>query len=112
MGTLVADTKEQQVKAMVGDSEGLADAQPHGIYFEVDRYILFRGSYSPLEPSNFTINLDPNLTFSVLPPAQQIVFDKRSGEVASAPSSLTLQHAQSGEQKIITINKIGAISIN
>lgn len=113
---LVSDLKEQQIKAMAGDSEGTATAQAHGIYFEPTRYTLFRGTVFPAgDPSNFTINLESGLTLSTSLPQQQIVFTTRSGEVASYTSgsdTITLSHTQSGEQKIITINHYGTITIN
>ena len=114
--TLAADLKEQQIKAMAGDSEGTATAQAHGIYFEPTRYTLFRGTVFPAgDPSNFTINLETGLSLSTSFPQQQIVFTKRSGEVTSYTSgsdTITLSHTQSGEQKIITINRYGAITVN
>lgn len=113
---LVSDLKEQQIKAMAGDSEGTATAQAHGIYFEPTRYTLFRGTVFPAgDPSNFTINLETGLSLSTSLPQQQIVFATRSGEAASYTSgsdTITLSHTQGGEQKTITINRYGAITIN
>lgn len=106
--TVVADIKEQQIKAMVGDSEASGNSQTYGVHFESDRYILFRSSYSPSEPSNFTVNLNPGLSLSTTP--QEIIFLKRSGETTA--TSITLTHSQTGEQKTLSINKVGAISIN
>lgn len=108
--TLISDLKEQQIKSMVGDSEGTASSQRHGIRFETDRYILYRGNYSPSESSNFTVNLDPSLRFSSLPSGQEVTFAKRSGETTVA--NLTLQHIQSGNLKNISINYLGSVVIN
>lgn len=113
---LIADLREQQIKAMAGDSEGTGAAQAHGIYIESTRYTLFRGTnYSAGEPSNFTIDLESGLALSTTLPQQQIVFANRSGEVAgytAGSDTITLSHTQSGEQKVITINRYGAISVN
>lgn len=113
---LVSDLREQQIKTMAGDGEGTAAAQAHGIHFESTRYTLFRGTtYSAGEPSNFTIDLESGLSLSTTLPQQQIVFVKRSGEVAgytSGQDTITLSHTQGGEQKTITINRYGAININ
>ncbi len=109
--TLISDLKEQQIKAMIGASEGIGSPQSYGIRFETDRYILFRGNYSATEPRNFTINLDSNLVFSSFPPTQEIIFSKRSGEVID-PGNLTIQHIQTNAQKTMVINKLGAIDVN
>lgn len=114
--TLVSDLKEQQTKAMAGDSEGTATAQAHGIYFEPTHYTLFRGTvFSAGDPANFTINLETGLSLSTTLPQQQIVFTTRSGEVANytaGADTVTLNHTQSGEQKTITINRYGSIIVN
>ena len=113
---LIADLKEQQIKAMAGDGEGTANSQAHGVYIEPTRYTLFRGTtFSSGEPSNFTVNLESGLSLSTTLPQQQIVFTKRSGEVAGytlGSDTITLSHTQSGDQKVITINRYGAININ
>lgn len=109
--TLVSDIRQQQIKAMGGDTDGSAAATEHSIRFETNRYILFRSpTYSPSEPSNFAVDQDPSLRLS---PIQEVVFVKRSGEVlVGAPITINLTNTQTGQQKIITINKYGAININ
>src|SRR3989337_3900526 len=45
---LGADIKEQQIKAMSGDSDFETTTDSQGIYFESNRYTLFRGpTYAP-----------------------------------------------------------------
>ena len=112
---LGADIKEQQIKAMSGDSDGESSTDSQGIYFESNRYTLFRGPNYTSGSHYFQVDMDQNLILSNTLPSSQVVFGKRSGEVASyAPGSdtITLSHTQSGEQKIITINRYGAITIN
>jgi len=113
---LIADIKQQQLKAMVGDSEGQATSQQFGVYFESDGYTLFRGSsYSASEASNFEVTLEDVTLTDIDFPSDQIVFSKRSGEVASFSSgsdSVTVNHASSGNTEIITINRYGVISTN
>lgn len=106
--TITSDIKEQQIRAMVGDSEASGNSQTYGVHFESDSYILFRGTYSPTETSNFTVNLNPGLSFSATP--QEIIFLKRSGE--TNPAAIILTHSQSGEQRTLSVNKVGAITIN
>ena len=79
--TLVSDLRSQQLKAMVGDTEGAASAQPHGIFFETNRYTLFKGlSYSPSDSANFVVNLETNVNLtSITFPSSQVVFSRRSG---------------------------------
>lgn len=123
LNTLVSDLKEQQIKAMAGDSEdqtGATGAQPHGIFLENNQYTLFRGaSFNPAEPNNFTVNIETGLTlsntFPPLGPTGEIVFAKRSGEVtgySAGADTITLTNTQTGEQKTITINRYGTVTIN
>lgn len=117
VNVLAADIKGQQLKAISGDTSGEATSQAHGIYFESDKYTLFRGSgYVPANPGNFVVDIESgNSLTSITFPTQQVVFAKRSGEVTSYVSgsdSLIIQSTQSGEQKTITINRYGAISVN
>lgn len=123
LNTLVSDLKEQQIKAMAGDSEdqtGASAAQPHGIFIEANKYTLFRGpSFNPAEPNNFTVNLETGLalsnTFPPSGPTGEIVFEKRSGEVSgyiSGSDTITITNTQTGEQKTITVNRYGTVTVN
>ncbi len=114
---LVADIKNQQIKSMVGDTEGQNTPQQFGVYFEQDGYTLFRGAaYNNSEPSNFKVTLEGdlaigNITFG----ANQIIFEKISGNVAGftpGSNSLTISHASSGVTETVIINSLGAITTN
>lgn len=112
---LGADLKEQQIKAMAGDSDFETTTEQQGIYFESNRYTLFRGPNYASGSHYFQVDMDQNLILSNTLPSSQVVFTKRNGEVAnytSGSDTITLSHTQSGEQKIITINRYGAITIN
>jgi len=116
--TLVSDLNSQQNKAMVGDTEGSGTISDHGIYFETNQYILFRGSsYDPLNTSNFPVNLDPSLTFSSITfpscPICIVIFSKGSGEtgLVDGSNTVTLTDSTNNEQKILELNKYGAITI-
>ena len=112
---LGADIKEQQIKAMAGDTDFESSTDSQGIYFESNRYTLFRGPNYASGSHYFQVDMDQNLILSNTLPSSQVVFTKRSGEVASYTSgqdTVTLNHSQSGEQKIITINRYGAITVN
>ena len=112
---LGADIKEQQIRGMAGDSDFETTTDSQGIYFESNRYTLFRGPNYASGSHYFQVDTDQNLILSNTLPSSQVVFITRSGEVASYTSgsdTITLSHTQSGEQKIITINRYGAITIN
>ena len=98
-----SDLKQQQIRAMSGDG-----ASSYGVYFETNRYTLFTGSaYSVGASDNFIVNLEGGITISN--PQTSVVFAQRSGETTS--TSFTITNTNSGEQKIITINSLGAITI-
>jgi len=115
---LVADMRDQQMKAMLGDTESLAAATASGIYFETSRYTLFRGSvYSAADTYNYVINLDPQFQFtSTNFPSSRIIFTRGSGEVSNFVNdtySITLSDIQSGTCQVISVNKYGVVqSIN
>src|SRR4029078_7629262 len=77
---LIADMKSTQEKAMNGAGDGTSGSA-FGIYFQSDRYILFRGAtYSSSDSYNFAIMLGEgqqlsNITF----PASSLVFNQRAG---------------------------------
>ena len=113
--TLVSDLYSQQNKAMVGDTEGSGIISAHGVYFETNQYVLFRGSsYNPLDASNFPVNLDPSLTFSNITfPSSSVIFSKGSGEtgLVNGSNTITLTDLTNGEQKILELNKHGVITV-
>lgn len=113
--TVTSDFKQQQIKAMSGDTEGRGTNDSYGIYFEQNKYYLFHGTmYSSSDTSNALINLDNNIQFSNIAfPQSQIVFTKGSGEVngfTSGSNTVTLRNTVTGEQKTISINRYGVIT--
>src|SRR5579864_8290274 len=54
VSSFLADYKEQQIKAMVGDTQGAGTVSSYGVHFETTSYTLFRNNYGT---ANFTINL-------------------------------------------------------
>jgi len=111
---IVADIKAAQIQSMAGDTQGTGSIAPHGIYFEPDKYTLFRGSvYSPSDPSNFTILLEPNLVFSTSFPSSTLVFEPVSGEISGftpGNSTVTLTDATSTEAVNFQFNSYGVIT--
>lgn len=112
INSFVTDFKQQQVRAMSGDEGG----EDFGIYFENNRYTEFTGSsYSPIDPANFTVNLDGSLNF-VAYPLNGIVFIKGSGEIlnySAGVGTVVIRNINTGEEKTLNINRYGVVdSIN
>lgn len=104
---LIADLKQQQLKSMIGDTEGQTNSASYGIYFSSSSYTLFRDTYSPANPENLEIKLGDNI--DVVNPNYSISFSEGNGEIGNA-TSVILQNTLTGEQKTINLNKYGAIT--
>lgn len=113
--TLISDLKQQQIKAMTGDTEGRTQNDKYGVHFESTGYILFHGaSYNSSDNSNFTVNLDNSMEFSnILFPSGNIIFEKGSGKIAgfvSGSDSVSIRNIETKTGKTIKINKYGVIT--
>jgi prepilin-type N-terminal cleavage/methylation domain-containing protein len=111
--TFINNLKSQQLKAMVGDTEGNISKENIGVYLATDKYIDFYGSYNAQSSSNLEIKFDDNTKLiNTSFPSSQILFISGSGEIlgATGNNTITLQNTLSGEQKIITINKYGVVT--
>jgi prepilin-type N-terminal cleavage/methylation domain-containing protein len=111
--TLVADLSQQQVKAMVGDTEGRSVVDDYGIRISSNQYTLFHGTYSAGEVSNFSIDLPAVFQASTTFPSSQVVFVKGSGEIANfnaSQNTITIRDTSKGTQRVIRINRYGVIS--
>ncbi len=111
--SVVADLKQQQIKAMMGEG-ATGVASPAGIYFNSTSYTLFSGlAYSPNNSDNFTIDLPQNVKFSNNTfPGSKVVFAPLSGEVVgfvSNSASVTVGHVSSSKKETIQLNKYGVI---
>jgi prepilin-type N-terminal cleavage/methylation domain-containing protein len=105
---LVSDLRQQQLKSMIGDTEGSLDAGPYGIYFDSNQYVLFHGAtYSQSDTSNFAVNLDSNMQFNS--PDFNIIFSKMSGEITTA-IVIELQDKTNAQLKKIHINNFGVVT--
>ncbi|MBP9691606.1 prepilin-type N-terminal cleavage/methylation domain-containing protein [Candidatus Woesebacteria bacterium] len=108
---LLSDIKLQQAKAMNGVTE-TGTAVRYGIYFGESSYTLFQGdAYDPDEATNFTVNLDGQLTFGSTEFAgDQIVFDTGSGEIVGfvdGQDSIVIANPGSSEDTVIELNSYG-----
>src|SRR3989344_3525318 len=60
--TIIADIKQQQARSILGETGGGPVAVVHGIYFENNKYTLFKGlTYSAADPANFVVDLSTGL---------------------------------------------------
>lgn len=105
---LISDIRQQQVKAMIGDSEGRASVSPYGMHIDAGQYVLFHGiSYSESDTSNFKVSLPSNIQF--VTPNLDIIFSNISGEI-SATASIQLQDTTNNNTKTVQINKYGVVT--
>jgi len=108
--SFIADYKEQQIKAMIGDTSGSGALSNYGIYFGTTSYTEFQNSYGT---NNFTVNLPLGLQFSTTLPNSQIIFLKGSGMVSgytSGKNTITVTDTVNGAQAILTVNQYGVIT--
>ena len=104
---LVTDLRQQQLKSMIGDTEGRATPDPYGIHFDASRYVFFHGSpYSPADTSNFAINLDSNMQFNN--PNFNVIFSKLSG--ATLETTIELKDNTNSKFKKIHLNSLGVVT--
>lgn len=110
---LISDLKEQQIKAMVGDTEGRATHDHYSIRIEQSRYILFHGSsYNANDSSNVIITVDSPIQLTTTFANAQIVFSSVTGEIMSyvnGQNTITVTNTSSGQQNILTLNRYGVV---
>lgn len=104
---LLVDLKQQQLKAMIGDTEGRETADPYGIHFDSNQYVLFHGTYSAGNASNSIINLANNMQFNNS--GFNIIFNKISGEIP-ATVIIELQDNTNSKSKKIYLNTLGVVT--
>ncbi len=112
--TFISDLKQQQLKAMVGDTEGRGVNDYYGVRFQTTSYDLFHGATFLSSSSNPNIPLTNNIQFvNITFPQSQIVFNKGDGSVVgftTGSNTVTLRNTVTGEQKTITVNRYGVIT--
>ena len=105
---LLADLKQQQLKAMIGDTEGRPTPDSYGIHFDPNRYVTFHSStYSSSDTSNSAINLESNMQFNS--PGFNIIFSKLSGEIPTA-TIIELKDNTNSKLKRIYLNIYGTVT--
>lgn len=113
--TLISDIRTQQLKAMIGDTEGRELPERYGIHFDETSYVLFHGSvYSATESSNLTVQLPEKVKFENNSfPFSQVIFEKGNGEIVgfiNGQDSIEVVNTSSEDKKIIEFNRYGVIT--
>jgi prepilin-type N-terminal cleavage/methylation domain-containing protein len=113
---IISDLQNQQLKAMVNDGGTTSVPSAYGIYFESTKYTLFQGSsFSAGQASNFEVKLSPDIEVQQVSfPSSTVIFSQRSGEVSGynpAGNSFVVRSTASNEQKIISVNKYGVVTL-
>lgn len=104
---LISDLRQNQIKAMVGDTEGRSTSDSYGVHFDSDKYVFFHGTtYSSSDPSNFTVIIPSNMQFES--PGFDIIFSKITGEIASI-TNFQLTDVTTGRGRKIYLNKLGVV---
>lgn len=114
---IISDLKNQQTKAMVGDTEGRGVPDNYGVKILSDRYVLFHGlNYSISDTANFSVPIDSGYLLSSTFPNSTILFASESGQIVgyiSNQNAITVTSTPSGQTKTIRLNAYGTItSIN
>jgi prepilin-type N-terminal cleavage/methylation domain-containing protein len=104
---LLADLKQQQLKSMIGDTEGRANSDFYGVHFNSNQYVLFHGlTYFPSDTSNSVVNLDNNMQFNN--PDYNTIFSKLSGTTSAA--TIELRDTTNSRFKRIYLNSLGVVT--
>ena len=117
--TFIADFKNQQIKAMQGDTESGTSPDNYGIHFDSTSYTLFKGTYLAGDPNNFKVNLPPSIQVSTQMKIfgsedPQIIFIKGNAKLAgccSIANTITFNDNSANIRKTITVNELGAITL-
>jgi len=110
---LISDIKNQQIKAMVGDTGGRDEPDNYGIKIYNDRYVLFNGyEFDENSPDNQEIPISSVEQLSTTFPDTSIIFASASGEIINfvdGQNSVSVINTQSSQSKTVELNKYGTI---
>ena len=110
VNTFLADYKQQQIKAMFGDTSGTGALSNYGIYFGGSSYTEFQNTYGI---SNFPVSLSTGIQVSTTSSNSQILFLKGSGEISgftSGKNTIVLTDTVAGTKETVTFNKYGVVT--
>ena len=114
---IASDLKNQQIRAMVGDTEGRGVPDNYGVKILSTQYVLFHGvSYNSSDTTNYAIPVSTGYTLSSTFANDTVLFASESGELVNSvqnQDTIILTNTTSGQTKTIRLNKYGTItSIN
>lgn len=111
---LMTDIKSQQLKAMMGDTEGSGMRDFYGVAVEPSRYVLFAGNtYIPGNPTNAPVEFGPSLLASTTIPGGTLLFAKGSGEIIGhidGADTVTLTNIDSDQAVTLRVNSYGVVT--
>ena len=111
---IISDLKNQQIKAMTGDTEGRGVPDNYGVKILSSQYILFHGTvYNPADADNFAVPIETGYTLGTTFPNSTVLFASESGELVGFvqnQNTVTLIHTSSGQSKTIQLNKYGTVT--
>lgn len=114
--TFKSDLKNQQIKAMQGDTESGTTPDDYGIHFETNSYSLFRGATYSADLNPYIVNLPKTVEITNFFPNNQVLFMKGLGEVAGCCSGagfkVTFNDTSANIQKTINLNRLGAYTVD
>jgi len=115
--TLLADIKSQQLLAMAGGIGNTANtaAQQQGVYVQSNQYTLYAGTtFNVGDTNNYVVPAGQNISFSTTFSGGKVLFNKGAGDVSgfvNGSNTITVT-SSTGGSKTITINRLGATSVN
>lgn len=111
---ITSDLKNQQIKAMVGDTEGRGVPDNYGVKILSSQYVLFHGvNYNQADNTNFSVPVENGYTLSTTFPNSLMLFASGSGEIVgfvSNQNTITLTNTSSSRTKTLHFNKYGTIT--
>lgn len=111
----VSDLRNQQSKAMSGETKNGTVPAGYGVYVSANQYTLFSGtSYIEGDPSNTVIEFKQPISAGPIGfPDQSVIFLAGSGEIlgfTQGANTVTLRETNSNQSKSIHINPYGVIT--
>lgn len=111
---VISDLKNQQVKAMTGDTEGRGVPDNYGVKIFSNKYVLFHGiTYKPADTANFSIPVDTGYSLSTTFPNSTVLFASESGQLVgfvNNQNTITITSTPSGQTKTMHLNGFGTIT--
>jgi len=111
---LLTDIKQQQAKAMLGETQGQSTTNSYGIFLENNQYTLFAGSaFNATSSANMVVSVPASLEIVTNLPISTLLFTKGSGEVqgfVQGSNTVTLRDRSFSTQRVLSVNQYGVIT--